>query len=144
MFQVPEQYRISDGPLASTVDYGNNGAFAVPACIAGRNLWVIAADGYGWEHVSVHCSNGKHKRFTPTWKEMCHIKNLFWDAEDCVMQLHPPESQWINTHDTTLHLWRPIDTTIPQPPGMLVGISGATETHMKFAAPTSKSRNSGS
>lgn len=134
MFHVPEQYRITTATfayrhsMASDASYGQNGAFFLPPKIPGRELWVIASDGTKepdippWEHVSVHAANSRNKLFMPCWEEMCYVKNCFWDAEDTVMQLHPPESTWINCHPTTLHLWRPVTERIPLPPGILVGI----------------------
>ena len=121
MFHVPETYRIRIGPLATDQTAGQNGAFLVPPSGRNRPLSIIASDGLGWEHVSVKASQGKHTRI-PTWLEMCVVKALFWDPEDCVMQLHPPQSQWVNNHESVLHLWRPADRDIPQPPAFLVGI----------------------
>ena len=108
-FHVPEQYRIKKGVMASTSDYGNNGAFHV------KNFFIMASDSYLWEHVSVSL-----KKRTPHWSEMCYIKDIFWDEEDCVMQLHPPKSEYINNNPNTLHLWRPIGLIIPMPPVELV------------------------
>jgi hypothetical protein len=124
MFHVPHQYRIRKGLMGSDDSYGNNGAFLIPPKIPGRELWIIASDGYEFEHVSVHAANARNKQFIPCWEEMCYIKDLFWDAEDAVMQLHPPRSTWVNTHAYTLHLWRPLAAAIPLPPDLLVGIRG--------------------
>lgn len=55
----------------------------------------------GWEHVSVSLP----KR-TPTWAEMCFVKDLFFEEGETVIQLHPPKSQHINIHEFCLHLWR--------------------------------------
>jgi hypothetical protein len=55
---------------------------------------------------------------------MCFIKDTFWDGEDCVMQLHPPRSEYVNNHPYCLHLWRPTDgRVIPQPPSIFVGVA---------------------
>lgn len=82
---------------------------------------IVVSDGLGWEHVSVHMnSDGKDR--TPTWSEMCRIKNIFWDEEDCVLQYHPPKSDYVNQHKHVLHLWRPIGVEIPRPNPMLVGL----------------------
>ena len=35
-------------------------------------------------------------------------KALFWDEDDCVIQYHPPRSEYVNNHQNCLHLWRPI------------------------------------
>jgi hypothetical protein len=114
MFHVPHRFRIRSGPMASDDRFENNGAFKVP--MGTRYISVIASDGSGWEHVSVSFADR-----CPTWDEMCTIKAMFWDAEDCVMQLHPPESEYVSHHPYCLHLWRPTDTTIPRPPMWTVG-----------------------
>jgi hypothetical protein len=131
MFHVPEFARLRHGPLASTTWNGNNGAFVFRSKIPGRDLWVIASDQKAWEHVSVHAANRTHKLFVPTWEEMCSIKDLFWDPEDVVMQLHPARSVWINNNPATLHLWRPIGQSIPTPPTVLVGIKALGELHQR-------------
>jgi hypothetical protein len=53
---------------------------------------------------------------------MCFVKDLFWDDEDCVMQLHPKKSEYVNNSPFCLHLWRPINAIIPTPPHEMVGI----------------------
>ena len=112
MFRVPEKFRIKTGPLGSTKAYGNNGAFQLTV-----DLFAIASDGEGWEHVSV-----SRKDRTPTWEEMCTVKNLFWEDEDVVIQFHPAKSQYINNHPYCLHLWRRADAQYDLPPSCLVGI----------------------
>lgn len=52
---------------------------------------------------------------------MCQVKDVCWDDEDVVMQLHPRRSQYVNMHPHTLHLWRPLEASIPEPPSILVG-----------------------
>lgn len=118
MFHVPEKYRTRTGPMASDERYGNSGAFKIP--IGTRYIVGVASDGSGWEHVSVSFVDR-----CPTWDEMCKVKAIFWDAEDCVMQLHPPESEYVNNHPFCLHLWRPIDMPIPRPPAWTVGSRAA-------------------
>jgi hypothetical protein len=54
---------------------------------------------------------------------MCAVKDLFWDPEDTVMQLHPPKSSWISNHPYCLHLWRPTGAEIPRPPDIFVGLA---------------------
>ena len=121
MFHVPEEYRITAGRVASTSEFGNNGAFELPPIRGGRKLFCIVSDGMGWEHVSVHVLDGKTLH-TPTWSEMCYVKDLFWDEEDIALQYHPRKSQYVNNHPHTLHLWRPTDQTVPNPPSILVGV----------------------
>ena len=96
MFHVPEKFRVTDGAMLSTEHDGNNGHFIIP--YGPVMYFVIASDGMGWEHVSVHIENRERKQYIPTWPEMNYIKDMFWDAEDAVMQLHPPKSEYINNH----------------------------------------------
>lgn len=125
MFHVIEEYRVVLGPMRSSVNYGNNGAFIIPK---GRTEFTIIAsdckraDGRGlpkWEHVSIHCTNGDKNR-TPTWSEMCFIKNLFWDEEDVVVQFHPKKTEYVNHHPYVLHLWRYRDGEFPTPPMIMI------------------------
>lgn len=126
MFRVPEPHRVVTGRFATRRDRdGNNGAFVLASPIGGRMIMIIASDGshwaeeglegQPWEHVSVHVEQGSHT-LTPTWLEMCAVKDLFWEPEDCVIEFHPPKSCYVNTHTHTLHLWRPTQTEIPLPP----------------------------
>ena len=122
MFHVPEKYRITrnmvkadHAQFATDKSAGNNGAFWIWLDKNGKTFKVIACDGGGWEHVSVSLCDR-----CPTWKEMCSIKDLFWDEDDVVMQLHPAKSDHINVHSFCLHLWRPTETVIPMPPIAMV------------------------
>lgn len=120
-FCVPNTYRIRSGKLGTTNDAGNNGFFEIRAPDE-KTLRVIASDGgllgsIAWEHVSV----SRYDR-CPTWDEMCFIKKLFWiDPEDCVVQYHPPRSDYVNIHPHCLHLWRPVGIVLPRPPSFMVG-----------------------
>jgi hypothetical protein len=60
----------------------------------------------------------------PTWEEMCQINDMFWDKTDCVVQFHPPESEYVNNHPYCLHLWKPIGIALPMPDSILVGYAG--------------------
>jgi len=114
-FKVPEKYRIKHGPMGSDKTYGNNGQFMIISQKFKSPIGVQASDGMGWEHVSVSLRDR-----IPTWTEMCFIKDLFWDDDDCVIQYHPPKSEYVNNHPHVLHLWRPINDEIPRPPSILV------------------------
>jgi hypothetical protein len=118
-FRVPEKFRITKGDFATSALDGNNGAFEW-GTINGP-IRTIASDGgekgNEWEHVSV-----SFERRCPTWEEMCRVKNLFWDENDCVLQYHPPKSDYVNNHKFCLHLWRPVNIIMPRPPSWMVGI----------------------
>jgi len=121
MFHVPNQHRIRARikirpRLIPTHDgYGNNGNFIF--YFKGYEIFCQASDGMGWEHVSVTIN----RKRTPPWEIMAHVKDIFWDKEDTVIQFHPPESQYVNYHSLCLHLWRPIGIEIPLPDPEMVG-----------------------
>lgn len=119
-FHVPEQYRLTTHPtLNSTPKDGNNGAFFIRDLID-RDIFVIASDGDGWEHVSVHAVY-QRKNYTPEWEEMCKVKDIFWDEEDVVIQFHPKKSEYVNIHRQTLHMWRQIGKEVSTPPRYMLG-----------------------
>lgn len=113
---MPEKYRVTKGPYASNPG-DKGGAFRIPIRAKGKRevLVVIAGAELGWEHVSVSLASR-----TPTWKEMCKVKDLFWPDDVPVMQLHPAKADHINLHPNCLHLWRPLDANIPLPPKIMV------------------------
>ncbi len=123
MFKVPEKYRITRaGPYSTTEADGNNGLFIIPKVGSRLFYFVIASDGLGWEHVSIHLENDHGKCATPNWDDMCAMKDLFWEPEDVVIQYHPKKSEYVSNHPNVLHLWRPTGQTIPTPPKIMVGI----------------------
>lgn len=125
-FRVPESARMAFHPLYGRMDasMGNNGVFRFFHQATGRTLNVIASDGMGWEHVSVSVAN--RPTDTPNWADMCFVKAQFWGPEDAVMQLHPPQSTYVNNHAGCLHLWRPVGQMIPLPLEMMVGDKSLT------------------
>lgn len=108
MFKVPNKFRVRVGPMGSTDSIGNNGCFIIPSDKKPRMFSIIASDGGGWEHVSVHVEDGDKQR-TPLWEEMCQVKDIFWDDDDAVIQIHPPRKYYVNVHPHTLHLWKRSD-----------------------------------
>lgn len=110
-----ERYRVRTGKYASSRPDGNNGQFVLPLPTGGRALCMVS-DGEGWEHVSVSIRNasGSTDR-CPTWEEMCHVRYLFWNAEECVVQYHPRRSEYRNLHPHVLHLWRSLHHAFPEP-----------------------------
>ncbi len=101
--KYPEKYRTHGSPQ------DDGGGFRIS--FEGRTLNIIASHGGGWNHVSVSIENR-----CPNWKEMCFVKDMFFDEEDCVIQYHPPKSRYKNVHPFCLHLWQPQNETIPLPP----------------------------
>lgn len=121
-----EAYRVTHGALASPPGYGPNGMFEIPGPDRRAILRVVASEGvpevqgYDFEHVSVSLPVR-----CPTWEEMDFIKRLFWDDQECVMQLHVPRSRHVNEHQYCLHLWRPLNAEIPMPAIGTVGPTSA-------------------
>jgi hypothetical protein len=123
-FQVPEKSRLHHDPqVGSDASDGNNGAFLVPSPAPGWVLLLICSDGGGWEHVSVSARRHDKTRI-PTWQEMSFVKRTCWGADDVVVQFHPRERDYVNTHPHVLHLWRPIGVELPTPDPTLVGVPG--------------------
>lgn len=119
------KHRLRVGQMRSDDTYGFNGAFSFAVPGEARRVFCVASDGMGWQHVSV--SFGPN-RATPSWAVMCAVKELFWEPEDTVIQLHPPRSRWISNHDGCLHLWRCIDgREQPMPPDSMVGLKGVKD-----------------
>jgi len=127
-------------PVTTAAEYGATGMFLVPSCDDHEPMKVMSSSALSpeerdelekdclrvgqpippeemtcWDHVSI-----SREDRTPTWAEMCYIKDMFFEPTECVMQLHPPRSEHINVHDYCLHLWRPTNTEIPKPPRMMI------------------------
>jgi hypothetical protein len=134
-----ERHRIRHGPWATGTRAGNNGMFLIPDGPCGNALLVIVSDEMGWEHVSVSprrvVPDGSISiERTPTWEEMCWVKDLFWGEEEAVIQYHPPKSKYVNCHAYCLHLWRPKGKPMPMPPLSLVGPTVAAVGYGKTQA----------
>jgi hypothetical protein len=112
-FRAPDKFRVA---LPGYPPGDDKNGFFIIELKHGQSVRVIASDGAGWEHVSV-----SRKDRTPTWDEMCQVKDMFWGPEDCVVQFHPPKSQYVNVHPNCLHLWRRVDSDFATPPMILVG-----------------------
>jgi len=82
---------------------------------------VIWSFGGGWEHVSIAPYN---RKYTPTWDEMCILKNSFFRDDEAAVQYHPTKSEYVNNVPNCLHLWRPIESELPTPPSIMVGVRG--------------------
>lgn len=91
---------------------------------------VIWSNGGGWEHISI----SPFKRVTPSWADMCELKDMFFNDDEVVVQYHPAKSEYVNNKDNCLHLWRPINEPLPTPPSIMVGIKdGMTAADVRKA-----------
>ena len=80
---------------------------------------VIVSNGAGWEHVSV---SPNRKSLVPSWDDMCLIKDLFWNEDEAVIQVHPPKEEYVNNLSNCLHLFRCSYKEMVLPPSILVGV----------------------
>lgn len=118
--KIPEYYRAKNFPKGFTPV---SGGYLFPHYrIAGYEIFCIASDGLGWEHVSVTVRPcNKNATRCPTWDEMCWVKDQFWEKDCAVVQFHPAESDYVSHHEYCLHLWRPTDQLLPTPMPEMIG-----------------------
>lgn len=119
-----EPYRVQI-PLMESAWGDSFGLFVARFEAFGATLRIMVSDGrnsllehgpkYAWDHASVSCADR-----TPTWAEMCFVKELFWEDHETVIQFHVPAAEHINCHPFTLHLWAPLLLPIPRPPARMV------------------------
>ncbi len=125
---ILEAGRVRRGFMASDPSFGMCGKFYVRGP-CGATLQIVASDASepeaeGWEHVSISTETGNR---CPNWPEMSFVKSLFWEDEECVVEFHPPKSEYVNNHPTCLHLWRPVDNHIRRPNSAFVGMKDRGE-----------------
>ena len=101
--------------LEPMVQVQPDGSFAVGEVYARTDgmkaivsLDLPSSDTVQWLHVSV-----SFKDRCPSWDDMCNAKqNLMGDVY--AIQMHPPQSEWVNRHPYCLHLWHNVlGTTVP-------------------------------
>ena len=80
---------------------------------------IICSWGGGWDHVSV---SPYKKRITPEWDDMCMLKDIFFNDDEAVIQIHPPAAEYVNNMTNCLHLWRYQDGPMVLPPSFMVGL----------------------
>ncbi len=115
MLRFPQNRRVMNGPFANS-DKLNGAFFRIPVKGVLGTQWlnVIASNEGGWEHVSV-TKTVKGHAVTPSWEDMCAVKDEFWEQEDEVFQIHPKRSEYVNLHTNCLHLWRNTNEHLPTP-----------------------------
>ena len=83
--------------------------------IRGKMFSVVYSNGGGWDHVFVSLPNR-----CPTWDEMCDIKDIFFNENECCIEYHPKKQDYVNIHRYCLHIWKPQDVELPTPPKIFV------------------------
>lgn len=85
------------------------------ATMRGKTFFVVYTTNHGWDHVSISTPSR-----CPTWEEMCFMKDMFFDPEECCVEYHPKHSEYINDMPYCLHIWKPQGQDMPRPPKELV------------------------
>ena len=102
--------------------------FSADIHIGGWDGSFIFSYGGGWKHASV---SPYAKRILPTWNDMCRIKEMCWNDNEAVIQIHPAKSEYVNNVGNCLHLWRCYYKDMLLPPNVFVGIlDGMTRKRM--------------
>lgn len=106
-----EERRVKRGIYSTSEKDGMRGVFVLYCPDTGKDLLCISsgADSElngGWEHVSVSRIGSNRP---PIWDEICFVKDMFWDENECVVQFHPKKSDYVNLHPGVLHLWKKVD-----------------------------------
>lgn len=96
-----------------------DGGYGVLFRCGKRFASVIWSDGGGWEHVSI-CPF--KRSYTPSWDDMCQLKDMFFKEDEIVVQYHPAKSEYVNNMPNCLHLWRSMNSTFPMLPSIMVGV----------------------
>jgi hypothetical protein len=97
------------------------GAFSMQPKGTRSRMVIVSSKNDGWDHVSVSIGHRGGDGTIPSWQQMCMVKDMFFEPEEVVMQLHPRHSQYVNVCKWCLHLWRPqAPLLIPEPPQWLV------------------------
>ena len=91
-----------------------------------NNKWLNFIFSYqlGWEHLSVSMPSK-----TPSWEQMCIMKDIFWNKDETCIEYHPREEDYVNNHEHCLHIWKPTEEILPIPPSLLVGFKNAAEKY---------------
>lgn len=97
--------------------------------ISGKNLSFIFSYQMGWEHLSVSMPSK-----TPSWDQMCRMKDIFWNKDEACVEYHPKEEDYVNMHPHCLHIWKPTEEYLPTPPHILVGFKDNEEKEMFLKA----------
>ena len=104
---------IMDNPKVSVLQSGVDGGMGyvkISKSFADSPT-VVWSNGGGWDHVSVSFYNR-----CPTWEEMCRVKDIFFNEDECCIEYHPAKKDYVNFHPYCLHIWKPQNETIPTPP----------------------------
>jgi hypothetical protein len=125
---VKELSEIVKDPRLRNVEMAMDG-FRADIHIGGWDGSLIVSHGGGWNHASV---SPYAKRIIPSWSDMCALKEMIWNDDETVIQIHPPKDQYVNNVPNCLHLWECYYKPMVLPPSVFVGIrKGQTPAQMR-------------
>lgn len=125
---MKELSEIVKDPRLRNVEMAMDG-FQADIHIGGWDGSLIVSHGGGWNHASV-CAYAK--RIIPSWSDMCALKEMIWNDDETVIQIHPPKDQYVNNVSNCLHLWECYYKPMVLPPSVFVGIrKGQTPAQMR-------------
>lgn len=80
--------------------------------------------GTGWERAEMRVAAHSGDR-VPIYAEMDWLKGLFWDDDECAVQMHLPKHERRQAPPNTLYLWKEAGKEFPRPPAAATRINGA-------------------
>lgn len=96
--------------------------------ITRKDYLVKFTQGFGWEHLSASTRNK-----IPEWEIMCKLKEIFWRDDECCVEYHPKKEDYVNNHETCLHIWKQIGKEYETPPSILVGFKDMDPQSFKYS-----------
>lgn len=115
---------ILDFPLPNNEDYNkqtNIENINIPRKKGYYNISIIQTND--WKRIQVSLLNWWHQQLKvfPTWDEMCAIKDIFFNDDEAIIEIHPSDEYKIYEKDYTIDLWKPLNKELPLPNPDLVG-----------------------
>ena len=81
--------------------------------------FVRAARMPDWDHLCVFVledENGIERHRMPTSEELHEIFEVFFEDDEVGIEVYPTTEEYVNIEEFTLHLWRPVESVLPEPP----------------------------
>ncbi len=108
--KTQRQLRRTEGLKVEEANYAHGHGEVTIGPWTGSVIWTTEG---GWDHVSV--SPFDHG-ITPSWDDMCKLKDMFFEDDETVVQFHPAKKEYVNLMPNCLHLWRPNKMELTVPP----------------------------
>jgi len=123
-----EPFRVTEGEGATTSEAGMSGNFSFKLKDAIVQVSFAGDEIEGWEHAIAVCfdkpqsniisrltSTKEPEPRCPTNEEIMHIKRLFWEDDEAVVEIFPAKGNKTPWHTIARHLWRRTYSDFPMP-----------------------------